>query len=359
MTLGRFDPPLDLSKRGRSGLKVVNCTKLFEPMTLFPKISFDKVETVSINDRPRKVDISNLGKVFTPDSTGEFRTFLESLPDVLKARDLKEFAAELAHRRNDGKSVALMFGGHVIKTGLAPLVNDLMQAGLITSLSMNSAAAIHDAESALFGTTSEDVEQNILDGTFGMSRETGEFINGTLAKYFEEAEVGYGEALGLEIIERNAPYAENSVLAGAVRMQIPVSVHAAIGTDIVHQQPTMRGDVTGEMSFRDFRLLATICGGLQDGAAINVGSSVIMPEVFLKGITIARNLKLGGRNMITANFDMLQQYRTQMNILERPTRPNSKFYNFTGHHEIMVPLFAATYKYFALEYSSIARRQQG
>jgi hypothetical protein len=269
----------------------------------------------------------------------------------LKARDLRTFCQSLADIRKSGKKVAVMFGGHVIKTGLAPIIIDLAERGLITSVAMNSAAAIHDSESALFGRTSEDVETNIQDGTFGMSRETGDFINGSLLAYFDKEHVGYGEALGLALLERGAEHAKTSVLARCVELRVPVTVHAAIGTDIVHQQPTMRGDVTGEMSFRDFRLLAGICGELQDGAAINIGSSVIMPEVFLKAVTIARNLNLGGRNLTTANFDMLQHYRTQMNVLERPTRPDSRFYSFTGHHEIMVPLFAATYKHYVAQSS--------
>lgn len=316
-------------------------------MTLFPKITFDDIKTISIGDKPRKVEMSILAKPFSPAQSGEFEAFVSSLPDVLKARDLRTFCKKLAEIRRAGKNVALMLGGHVIKTGLAPIVIDLAEQGLITSVAMNSAAAIHDSESALFGRTSEDVEANIQDGTFGMSRETGEFINGTLQKYFDQEDVGYGEALGLALIEQKAENKSSSVLARCVELRIPVTVHAAIGTDIVHQQPTMRGDVTGEMSFRDFRLFAGICGELQDGAALNIGSSVIMPEVFLKAVTIARNLKLGGRNLTTANFDMIQHYRPQMNVLERPTRPDSRFYSFTGHHELMIPLFAAMYKHYA------------
>jgi hypothetical protein len=318
-------------------------------MTLFPKINFENIETISIGDKPRKMETSLLAKPFSPTHNGEFETFIASLPDVLKAQDLKTFCQKLAEIRMSGKKVAVMFGGHVIKTGLSPIIIDLAEKGLITTVAMNSAAAIHDSESALFGRTSEDVEANIQDGTFGMSRETGEFINGSLLSYFDKPDVGYGEALGLSLIERKAEHAATSVLARCVELRVPVTVHAAIGTDIVHQQPTMRGDVTGEMSFRDFRLLAGICGELQDGAAINIGSSVIMPEVFLKAVTIARNLKLGGRNLTTANFDMLQHYRPQMNVLQRPTRPDSKFYSFTGHHELMIPLFAAMYKHYAAQ----------
>jgi deoxyhypusine synthase len=314
-------------------------------MTLFPKPSLANVKTISIEDRPRKVGEENLATSFNPSARGEFADLVKSLPEVLKAHDLRQFCTDLAAIHAAGKKIAVLFGGHVIKTGLAPILIDLMERRIVTSISMNSAASIHDVESALFGRTSEDVATNLQDGTFGMSQETGEFINGTLLKYFESKnDVGYGEALGLALLERGDVIAHRSVIAQAVRLRVPVTVHAAIGTDIVHQQPTMRGDVTGEMSFRDFRLFAKVCSELDGGAAINIGSSVIMPEVFLKAVTVARNLGLGGRHFITANFDMIQHYRPQMNILERPTLPESRFYNFTGHHEIMVPLWAAMVK---------------
>lgn len=323
-------------------------------MTLFPKARFDAIKTVSIADRPRRVSEEQFASGFTPVVGGEFEAFLNSLPNVLKTADLRDFISEVTDRHVLGKSVMLLFGGHVIKTGLAPIVIDLMSQSIVTSISMNSAAAIHDVENALFGRTSEDVGANVQDGTFGMSRETGEFINGTLERAMQLDEVGYGEALGLELLERQPEHLRNSVLAAAVRLRVPVTVHAAIGTDIVHQQPTMRGDVTGEMSFRDFRLLARLCGDLDGGAVMNVGSAVIMPEVFLKAVTIARNLGLGGRGFVAANFDMLQHYRPQMNILERPTKPDSKYYSFTGHHEIMIPLVAA-----ALKLAIIQRRKDG
>lgn len=314
-------------------------------MTLFPKIRFDGITTVSIADKPRRVSDDQFSRVFNPSPNGEFEQFFASLPNVLKASDLREFAETAASRHLQGRSIMLLFGGHVIKTGLAPLIIDLMERRILTSISMNSAAAIHDVENAIFGRTSEDVATNIQDGSFGMSRETGEFINGTLATAFsEDTEIGYGEALGLRLIADKADHLQNSVLAAAVRLRVPVTVHAAIGTDIVHQQPTMRGDVTGEMSFRDFRLLARLCGEAQDGVVMNVGSAVIMPEVFLKAITVARNLGIGGRGFVTANFDMLQHYRPQMNILERPTKPDGRFFSFTGHHEIMIPLVAAALK---------------
>ena len=313
-------------------------------MTRFPKPTFESVKTISIYERPRKVSFREQAKPFTPKSDGEFFDFINSLPPVLKAGELTRFAAEVHSKIVGGKKVALMIGGHVVKTGLAPILIDLARRGLIHSISMNSAAAIHDCEGALFGMTSDDVEANIQDGTFGMSSETGDFINGVLADGVKVDELGYGEALGRALLERKAEHREHSILAQLYELGVPATVHVAIGTDIVHQQSTMQGDVTGEMSFRDFRLLVRVCGDLDGGVAINIGSSVIMPEVFLKAVTVARNLGLGARHLVTANFDMIQHYRPRVNVLERPTQPDSHFYNFTGHHEIMIPLFAAMLK---------------
>ena len=234
-------------------------------------------------------------------------------------------------------------GAHVVKVGLSPLIIDLLKRDIITCLSMNSAAAIHDVEIALSGKTSEDVEQNILDGTFGMSKETGEFINGVLRTAVAEGTIGYGQALGKAL--QKVPRKKMSLLAACYSLDIPVTVHAAIGTDIIHQQPTMNGAVTGEMTFRDFKVL---CSVLQDlgngGVAMNFGSAVILPEVFLKALTVARNLGPKVQNFTTANFDMIQHYRPRVNIVQRPTQKNGKGYMFTGHHEIMFPLLCGMIK---------------
>ena len=208
---------------------------------------------------------------------------------------------------------------------------------------MNSAAAIHDVETAWWGKTSEDVEENIIDGRFGMAKETGDFINKTLQLGFSRGNAGYGEVLGGAL--QQAPNKKLSVIAACYKQNIPVTVHAAIGTDIVHQQPTMDGAVTGEMTFRDFRVLCHVVKDLQSGGVVmNIGSAVVLPEVFLKALTVARNLGYKAKGFTTSNFDMIQHYRPRMNIVQRPTKNGGKGYMFTGHHEIMVPLVVAMIK---------------
>jgi hypothetical protein len=235
-----------------------------------------------------------------------------------------------------------MMGAHVIKVGLAPLIVDLVRRRIVTAVAMNSAAAIHDVETAMWGHTSEDVAQNLLDGRFGMARETGECINDTLTAAFASTDLGYGEALGLELLARKAPNRRLSVLATCAGLKVPVTVHAAIGTDIVHQQPSMNGAATGELSHRDFRSLCHTCMGLRGGGVVlNMGSAVIMPEVFLKALTVARNLGAKAKGFTTAVFDMNVHYRPTQNVRLRPTQDGGTGYYFVGHHEIMIPLLAA------------------
>ena len=312
-------------------------------MSRYQKADLSSINLISIENRHSKVNSGQWGKPFEPGE--EFAAFVDSLPDVLAARDLRRIAAKWAEAIRLGKPVILMMGGHVIKVGLAPLICDLLEQEFLTGVTMNSAAAIHDVESALFGQTSEDVAAAISDGTFGMSKETGEFINGTLlAAYGREGEeIGFGEALGEGILqeEPEAP----SVLGTCVRLEKPVTVHVAVGADIVHQQPSMRGDVTGELSFRDFRLL---CHELSDlgsgGLVMNFGSAVILPEVFLKALTVARNLGSQVVDFTTANFDMLRHYRPRVNVVQRPTQDGGEGFDIAGHHEMMMPLLAAMVK---------------
>ncbi len=205
---------------------------------------------------------------------------------------------------------------------------------------MNSAAAIHDVETAMWGKTSEDVERSIGDGSFGMSKETGDFINRTLASSFRSNDAGYGEALGRAL--GKAPNRNLSILATCYALRTPVTVHAAIGTDIVHQQPSMNGAATGELSYRDFKVLCHSVKNLHGGGVVmNIGSAVILPEVFLKALTVARNLGSRVSGFTTANFDMLQHYRPYMNVVRRPVQKGGTGYLFTGHHEIMIPLVFA------------------
>jgi hypothetical protein len=307
---------------------------------MFPQLNFDDIRTQSVRERSNKVNLQDCASPFN--GRDDFGRFLDSLPNILKARELREFAAAIIGAHRAGQPVILMMGAHVIKVGLAPIVIDLMERGVLTHIALNSAGAIHDSESALFGVTSEDVAANLQDGSFGMWKETGDFINGSLKAAVDVHACGFGEAIGRALIETNAPHLPYSILAAGVRLGVPVSVHAAIGTDIVHQQPGMDGAVTGEMSFRDFRVLAHSVKDLRDESVVmNVGSAVILPEVFLKALTVVRNLGSDARGFSAANFDMIQHYRPHMNVVTRPTLGSGRGYVFTGHHEIMLPLLAA------------------
>jgi hypothetical protein len=308
----------------------------------FEQADLRKVTTISITARKRKVRLGDFARIYDP-RRESFRSFVLSFPRILRAADLKHLVNDVvqAHRRR--KPVILFVGAHVIKVGLSPLLVDLLRKKVITCIAMNGAAAIHDVETALFGTTSEDVEENIADGSVGMSRETGEFINGAVRRAFLEGTAGFGGALGNAL--QKARNRKLSLLAECWRLQVPATVHVAIGTDIIHQQPSMDGASTGELSFRDFRILCAVVKKLGGGGvAMNVGSAVVLPEVFLKALTVARNLGSPVRDFTTANFDMLQQYRPSMNVVQRPVRQGGTGYSFTGHHEIMIPLVCAMIK---------------
>lgn len=307
---------------------------------MFPQLDFSKIKTQSVRERTSKVNLQDCARPFS--AGGSFADFIDSLPAILKAKELKEFAFAVAEAARVKEPVILMMGAHVIKVGLAPVVIDLMERGIVTHVAMNSAGAIHDAESALFGVTSEDVAANLQDGSFGMWRETGDFINGTLARSMKEHGCGFAEALGRGLIDAAAPHLPFSIMAAGMRLGVPISVHAAIGTDIVHQQPSMDGAVTGEMSFRDFRVLAHSVSQLRERSVVmNVGSAVILPEVFLKALTVVRNLGHDARGFSAANFDMIQHYRPNVNVVMRPTLGAGRGFVFTGHHELMLPLLAA------------------
>jgi hypothetical protein len=308
------------------------------------RANLKKVTTISIRTRKSKVSLHDFARVFDV-RKDSFRAFTRSLPSILVAEDLRLIVEDIVRSRRRGKPVILMMGAHVIKVGLAPVIIDLLQQKIITAVAMNSAASIHDVETAMWAQTSEDVAAAMLDGRFGMARETGEFINGTLVKACRESDRGYGEALGKSLNTSRAPYRKFSVLATCEGLDVPVTVHAAIGTDIIHQQPTMDGAATGEMSFRDFRTLCTVCQGLVGGGVVlNVGSAVIMPEVFLKALTVARNLGAKAKGFTTAVLDMNHHYRPTMNVQQRPTQDGGRGYYVTGHHEIMFPLLAAMIK---------------
>jgi hypothetical protein len=296
-----------------------------------------KVTPIPIATRANKVAPGLVAH--PPGDDRSFDAFLASWSDFLAARDLKAVIAAVASAARRRRGIIAQIGGHVIKTGMGPLLLHLMKRGAITHLAMNSAASIHDFELCAYGGTSEDVAAGLADGTFGMAAETGRDMNAAIARGHREG-WGMGEALGRALETSGGPGQAHSVLLGARTLGVPVSVHAAIGTDIIHQHPDADGAASGATSFRDFRRLAGSIPDLHDGGVVlNLGSAVIMPEVFLKALTVARNLGQGKpTGFVAADFDMIRHYRPRMNVVERPTRGSGTGYVLTGHHEIMIPL---------------------
>jgi len=274
-----------------------------------------------------------------PGKDRSFSAFLKSMPDVLVARDFLRVVDAITTATKKERAVVVMLGGHIVKTGLAPLLIDLMNRGVITHLAMNGSAAIHDYEIARFGATSEDVARGLVDGTFGMAEETGRGMNDAFIMGMQ-SRWGMGEALARALEETSLSNPELSVLLSAQRLGIPCTVHAALGAEIIHQHPATNGAAIGDTSHRDFRRLAASLPALHDGGVVlNLGSAVIMPEVFLKALTIARNLNDGNPTAFTTcDLDMQRHYRPRVNVVQRPTQGSGKGYEITGHHEIMVPL---------------------
>jgi hypothetical protein len=275
-----------------------------------------------------------------PADDRSFHAFLRALPDVLVARDFRAVVSAVAAAARRRRGVVIMLGGHVVKTGLAPVLIELMRRGIVTHLAMNGSAAIHDYEVARFGATSEDVAAGLRDGTFGMADETGREMNEAFVAGMRDG-LGMGESLGRALAAQpSLANPELSLLLAARRLGIPLSVHAALGAEIIHQHPAANGAAIGDTSHRDFRRLAHSLTALDDGGVVlNLGSAVIMPEVFLKALTIARNLGDGKpQNFTSVDLDMQRHYRPRMNVVQRPTLHSGKGYEITGHHEIMVPL---------------------
>jgi hypothetical protein len=297
-----------------------------------------RLRTVPVATRRNKVDSTLLAS--PPGSDLSFTAFLESLPDALGARDLRAVIAGVAGAARARRGVVLLVGGHVIKVGLGPLINAWLARGIVTHLALNGAAAIHDFELAAFGGTSEDVESGLADGSFGMAEETGAMMNAGIATAAATGQ-GMGEGLARALAAAGRlPGGDVSVLLGAFRHQVPVTVHAAIGAEIIHQHPTADGAAIGATSHRDFRRLAGSLPDLdQGGAVLNWGSAVVLPEVFLKALTIARNLEAGRpTHFLAADFDMQRHYRPRVNVVQRPTRSGGAGYLLTGQHEILIPL---------------------
>jgi hypothetical protein len=304
----------------------------------YREADLSRLRTIPVAGRRNKVDSALLADPPTPSAS--FADFLDSLPDVLAARDLRAVIAGVAAAARQQRAVVLLLGGHVIKVGLGPLVNAWIELGVVSHLALNGAAAIHDFELTAFGATSEDVESGLADGSFGMAEETGAEMNAAITAAAAAGQ-GMGEGLAGALAARSSnPGISASVLLCALRHDVPVTVHAAIGAEIIHQHPKADGAALGSTGHRDFKRLAGSLIDLHDGGAVlNWGSAVILPEVFLKALTIARNLNQGRpTHFLAADLDMQRHYRPRLNVVQRPTRLGGSGYLLTGHHEIMIPL---------------------
>lgn len=307
-------------------------------MTHYQKIDLNKVKTYSIKGRKSKNQIQDFGKPVRSDSN--VTSFLKSLPKCLRADDFRKLLDSIAKAKQKGRPIIFMCGAHVIKCGLSPVLIDLMQNGFISLLATNGAGAIHDFEIALWGKTSEEVERSIQDGSFGMAKETAEIFN-QISSLAQKENMGLGEAIGKRIWELKPKFRKYSLLANAFKLRIPVTVHVAFGTDIVHQHPNFDPSATGRATHIDFEILANEVSKLNNGGVVlHFGSAVILPEVFLKALSVARNIKGRVGNFTTANFDMIQHYRPNLNLVLRPTQKSGQGFSFSGHHEIMFPLLA-------------------
>jgi hypothetical protein len=303
-------------------------------------IEFDEISTYELKSRPSKVTVADFARPFTP-SDG-LREFLDSLPNILAVQSLRSVAAAIRGAKERGKPVVWGIGGHVVKTGLAPLMIDLMDRGFVSAVASNGSVLVHDSEVAMVGFTSEDVDASLSSGDFGAARETGELLNAA-AKCGLADEIGLGEAMGRELVSRNPQHADKSILCAAYERKIPFTAHLTIGADIGHFHASSDGAALGATSHRDFRLFCSLIGRLSGGGVyVNLGSAVTMPEIFLKAVTVVRNLGGTLTDFTTANFDFIQHYRPLTNVVRRPVANGAgRGYSLTGHHELMIPLLFA------------------
>lgn len=301
-------------------------------------LNLSKIKTYSIKDRKSKVSADFFAK--RQRKGQKFSDFYNSLPQILKAQDFKNCVDLIIKAHKAKKPVIFLLGAHVIKCGLSPLIIQLIDKGIINLVGLNGAGMIHDFEIALNGRTSEDVLDNLIDGSFGMAKETADFLNKSTSQAARNNE-GLGARVGLNIKDAKLRYKNLSILYSCCVKKIPATVHVAIGTDIIHQHPNFKGEDAGKASQKDFHILIDMLTKISGGVVVNIGSAVILPEVFLKALTITRNLGHKTFDFTTVNFDMLSQYRPQQNIVYRPTQPKGRGFYITGHHEIMVPLLTA------------------
>jgi len=296
------------------------------------------IRTYPLASRKSKANAADFATAYRPG--GGMRSFLDSLPRILAAADFKAVVAAIRAARENDRGIIWGFGAHVIKTGLGPILVDLMERGFVSALATNGAGIIHDFELALSGGTSEDVDEALGPGRFGMAQETGELLNAAINDGVAKG-LGLGQSVAARLGELKPAHERLSVIAAAERLKIPVTVHVAIGTDIIHMHARASGAALGDGSLRDFRYFVSNVARLKGGVYLNCGSAVVLPEVFLKAVAIARNQGTSLDELTTVNLDFARLYRPQTNVVSRPVAGIGKGYSLTGHHEIMIPLLAA------------------
>ncbi len=300
------------------------------------------LKTYSLQSRKDKVNINNFAQILGAEKS--FTRFVRSLPNILAGSDFKEFISVMGKAKKRNRAIIFGLGAHVIKVGLSPIIIDLMKEGWITALALNGAGIIHDFEIAFTGQTSEDVQLQVKNGHFGMAQETGQMLNDAINSG-EEKGLGLGEAVGEMIATSDFPHKDMSLLSAAYNLNLPVTVHVAIGTDIIHFHPEVKGEAIGNASLKDFFLFCSLLEKLEDGGVfVNIGSAVILPEVFLKALSFVRNKGWLLESFSTAVFDFIHQYRPYENVVKRPHGKKGRGFYFIGHHEIMVPLLAVSLK---------------
>ena len=301
-----------------------------------PELDFKAVRTTDLNARHSKVRAEDFAKPLVEGA--DLKSFFSRLPNILAAADLREVARRIVLARRDGRPVVLGMGGHVIKVGLGPLIIDLLERGVVTALAANGSVMVHDSEAALVGATSEDVAGSLNSGDFGVTDSTGKLINRAAAAAASRGE-GLGQSLGEAILGLAPPYQDLSLLAAAARLKVPFSIHTAVGTDVYNIHPEANGAELGAATMHDFRLFCRVVATLDGGVFINLGSAVIIPEVFLKALTLVRNLGHSVTEITTVNMDFIRHYRPAVNVVQRPTQEGAGCgFNFIGHHEVMFPL---------------------
>ena len=303
-------------------------------------LELTNVKTYPLASRPSKINLDDFARPIASDARVE--DFLASLPNVLAVRSLRQIAERMRRARELKKPIIWGIGGHVIKTGLAPLIIDLMKRGFVSAIAANGSVLVHDAEIAMTGSTSEDVDATLSEGVFGGAKETGKLLNDA-AREGHKDQIGLGEAVGRNLLALKPKHQDYSLLCAAYEAKVPFTIHLTIGGDIAHFHPNADGAALGATSHTDFRLLAELVKRMDGGGVyLNVGSAVVLPEVFLKCVTLVRNLGQPLTNITTANFDFIQSYRPQTNVVRRPTEKGAgEGFSITGHHELTIPLLAA------------------